>query len=128
MACHLSRALRSLCNPNHSSRFLFPSPFASLPFSSAPLPAQNPLFSGSTPSPLPLQSSSSIAEVSQAVPFLCGRGDKKTKKGKRFRHRFGNPRPNREHQIRRIRERWEQPPGTPWPVPGLSVEDYRPIF
>ncbi|KAH7280452.1 hypothetical protein KP509_37G068200 [Ceratopteris richardii] len=69
-----------------------------------------------------------VSGISLAEPMLCGRGDKKTKKGKRFRHRFGNPRPNRDHQIRRIRERWEQPPGTPWPVPGLSVEDYSPIL
>lgn len=68
------------------------------------------------------------ADPAPFVPFLCGRGDKKTKRGKRFKGSFGNCRPNREHRIRRIKERWEQPPGTPWPVPGLSVEEYLPVF
>ena len=89
------------------------------PFFSSPFPS--PCSSSFHPSPLPPPASS------VATSTLCGRGDKKTKKGKRFRGKFGNSRPNREHRIRRIRERWEQPPGTPWPVPGLSVEDYRPI-
>ncbi|GAV68513.1 hypothetical protein CFOL_v3_12016 [Cephalotus follicularis] len=39
-------------------------------------------------------SSSSITTCSPSIPFVyCGRGDKKTARGKRFNHSFGNARP-----------------------------------
>lgn len=39
--------------------------------------------------------------------ILCGRGDKKTKRGKRFKHSFGNPRESRGATTRRLRKKWE---------------------
>jgi ribosomal small subunit protein bTHX len=39
--------------------------------------------------------------------ILCGRGDKKTKRGKRFKHSFGNPRESRGTTTRRLRKKWE---------------------
>ena len=52
-----------------------------------------------------------------ALPILCGRGDKKTKKGKRFKGSYGNARPKREKKIERIKDKVEVPRSTPWPLP-----------
>lgn len=37
----------------------------------------------------------------------CGRGDKKTKRGKRFKGSFGNPREQRGTTTRRLRKNWQ---------------------
>ncbi|XXG74923.1 hypothetical protein AAC387_Pa07g3533 [Persea americana] len=55
--------------------------------------------------------------VSASLPALCGRGDKKTKRGKRFKGSYGNSRPKREKKIERIKDRVEVPRSTPWPLP-----------
>lgn len=52
-----------------------------------------------------------------AAPILCGRGDKKTKKGKRFKGSYGNSRPAKEKKIERIKDKIEVPRSTPWPLP-----------
>ncbi|XP_057966109.1 small ribosomal subunit protein bTHXm [Malania oleifera] len=52
-----------------------------------------------------------------AVPILCGRGDKRTKKGKRFKGTYGNARPKRKQMIQRIKDKVEVPRSTPWPLP-----------
>ncbi|KAL3523960.1 hypothetical protein ACH5RR_016794 [Cinchona calisaya] len=59
----------------------------------------------SRPQSLPSSSSSawlsSPTSSSSTLPFIyCGRGDKKTAKGKRFNHSFGNPRPKDEKKGR----------------------------
>jgi len=54
---------------------------------------------------------------SAAAPQLCGRGDKKTKKGKRFKGSYGNARPKKEKMIERIKDKVEVPRSTPWPLP-----------
>ncbi|CAN6687352.1 unnamed protein product [Malus baccata var. baccata] len=69
--------------------------------------------------------SSSSAAVAAAIakenvlgaPMLCGRGDKKTRKGKRFKGSFGNARPKKEKMIERIKDKVEVPRSTPWPLP-----------
>nr|AFK48712.1 unknown [Medicago truncatula] len=50
-------------------------------------------------------------------PIVCGRGDKKTKKGKRFKGSYGKSRPKREQMIERIKDKVEVPRSTPWPLP-----------
>ncbi|XP_073128442.1 small ribosomal subunit protein bTHXm [Henckelia pumila] len=61
---------------------------------------------------------SSLAAASTAsAPILCGRGDKKTKKGKRFKGSYGNSRPKKEKKIERIKDKIEVPRSTPWPLP-----------
>ncbi|XP_073005626.1 small ribosomal subunit protein bTHXm [Typha latifolia] len=62
----------------------------------------------------PAAASSSVASA-QMVP--CGRGDKKTKRGKRFKGSYGNARPKKEKKIERIKDRVEVPRSTPWPLP-----------
>ncbi|ESW07909.1 hypothetical protein PHAVU_009G002700 [Phaseolus vulgaris] len=57
------------------------------------------------------------AERAAAPPQLCGRGDKKTKKGKRFKGSYGNARPKKEKMIERIKDKVEVPRSTPWPLP-----------
>ncbi|XP_073029387.1 small ribosomal subunit protein bTHXm [Primulina eburnea] len=52
-----------------------------------------------------------------AAPILCGRGDKRTKKGKRFKGSYGNARPKKEKKIERIKDKIEVPRSTPWPLP-----------
>ncbi|XP_054776479.1 30S ribosomal protein S31, mitochondrial [Prosopis cineraria] len=52
-----------------------------------------------------------------AAPILCGRGDKKTKRGKRFKGSYGNSRPKKEKKIERIKDKVEVPRSTPWPLP-----------
>ncbi|XP_047152960.1 30S ribosomal protein S31, mitochondrial [Vigna umbellata] len=59
----------------------------------------------------------SAAATSAVAPQLCGRGDKKTKKGKRFKGSYGNARPKREKMIERIKDKVEVPRSTPWPLP-----------
>ncbi|PON47964.1 30S ribosomal protein [Parasponia andersonii] len=51
------------------------------------------------------------------VPILCGRGDKKTKKGKRFKGSYGKSRPKKDKMIERIKDKVEVPRSTPWPLP-----------
>lgn len=66
-----------------------------------------------------LTSSSSPDATSAAMggPILCGRGDKRTKKGKRFKGSYGNSRPKKEKKIERIKDKVEVPRSTPWPLP-----------
>ncbi|CAN1261631.1 30S ribosomal protein S31, mitochondrial [Linum perenne] len=60
---------------------------------------------------------SSLSPVSSSAPVLCGRGDKKTKKGKIFKGTYGNSRPKKEKKIERIKDKNEVPRSTPWPLP-----------
>uniref|UniRef100_A0A0E0M3Q4 30S ribosomal protein S31, mitochondrial n=1 Tax=Oryza punctata TaxID=4537 RepID=A0A0E0M3Q4_ORYPU len=60
---------------------------------------------------------SASASVAEAEAVTCGRGDKKTKRGKRFKGSYGNARPKREKKIERIKDRVEVPRSTPWPLP-----------
>ncbi|KAJ9704263.1 hypothetical protein PVL29_002701 [Vitis rotundifolia] len=59
----------------------------------------------------------SSSAAAMGVPILCGRGDKKTKKGKRFKGSYGNARPKKEKMIERIKDKVEVPRSTPWPLP-----------
>ncbi|CAN6463704.1 unnamed protein product [Victoria cruziana] len=61
--------------------------------------------------------SSLPAPPSERLPALCGRGDKRTKKGKRFKGSYGNSRPKKDHKISRIKDKVEVPRSTPWPLP-----------
>ncbi|CAH9069513.1 unnamed protein product [Cuscuta europaea] len=65
----------------------------------APTP---PLSSSHAVSSLPLKSSSlSLCVTCPSLPLIyCGRGDKKTARGKRFNHSFGNARPKDKHKGR----------------------------
>ncbi|VFQ77458.1 unnamed protein product [Cuscuta campestris] len=71
-------------------------------------------------SPLPIKSSSSSSPscvTSPALPLIyCGRGDKKTEKGKRFNHSFGNARP-KDKKKGRGPPRVSMPPSAPKKVP-----------
>ncbi|CAI8601052.1 unnamed protein product [Vicia faba] len=59
------------------------------------------LHSPLTTSSLPSLSASSISSLSPTTPSVyCGRGDKKTAKGKRFKHSFGNSRPRNKNKGR----------------------------
>ncbi|KAH6785976.1 30S ribosomal protein S31 [Perilla frutescens var. hirtella] len=63
---------------------------------------------------------SSLASSMAAAPgeaIVCGRGDKKTKRGKRFKGSFGNVRPKKDKKIERIKDKIEVPRSTPWPLP-----------
>ncbi|PQM39526.1 30S ribosomal protein S31 mitochondrial [Prunus yedoensis var. nudiflora] len=66
-------------------------------------------------------SSSAVAAAARmssiGAPIVCGRGDKKTKKGKRFKGSYGNARPKKEKKIERIKDKVEVPRSTPWPLP-----------
>ncbi|KAL7582884.1 30S ribosomal protein S31, chloroplastic [Lactuca sativa] len=71
---------------------------ASMALSIAALPIASSSLSFSrscSPTAIPLASpTSSISLTSSIQPLIyCGRGDKKTAKGKRFNHSFGNARP-----------------------------------
>ncbi|KAF9684423.1 hypothetical protein SADUNF_Sadunf04G0116800 [Salix dunnii] len=56
-------------------------------------------------------SETSVSSGTTAMaPNLCGRGDKKTKKGKRFKGTFGNARPKKEKKIERMKDKVELPP------------------
>ncbi|KAG8050476.1 hypothetical protein GUJ93_ZPchr0009g1780 [Zizania palustris] len=57
------------------------------------------------------------ASAAEAEAMTCGRGDKRTKRGKRFKGSYGNARPKREKKIERIKDRVEVPRSTPWPLP-----------
>ena len=60
-----------------------------------------------------------------SLEYECGRGDKRSKKGKRFKHSHGKLRPSRGELARRLRVKWEisgPPPGTPT-VPVGNVPD-----
>ncbi|KAL9238260.1 hypothetical protein vseg_012706 [Gypsophila vaccaria] len=57
----------------------------------------------------------SLSTLSEAN--LCGRGDKRTKRGKRFKGSFGNSRPKKKEMIQRLKEKLEVPTSTPWPLP-----------
>ncbi|KAG8057510.1 hypothetical protein GUJ93_ZPchr0002g22960 [Zizania palustris] len=59
----------------------------------------------------------SAAAAAEAEAVTCGRGDKRTKRGKRFKGSYGNARPKREKKIERIKDRVEVPRSTPWPLP-----------
>ncbi|KAF8088096.1 hypothetical protein N665_0554s0025 [Sinapis alba] len=48
---------------------------------------------------------------------VCGRGDSKTKKGKRFKGSYGNSRGKKQKMIERIKDKLELPRSTPWPLP-----------
>ncbi|GLU02820.1 hypothetical protein SLE2022_200550 [Rubroshorea leprosula] len=63
----------------------------------------------------PLIPSSTSAVL--GAPILCGRGDKKTKRGKRFKGSYGNARPKKKQMIQRIKDKVEVPRSTPWPLP-----------
>lgn len=52
-----------------------------------------------------------------SLPIVCGRGDGKTKKGKRFKGTYGKARPKKDKMIERFKEKVEVPPSTPWPLP-----------
>jgi 30S ribosomal protein S31 len=58
-----------------------------------------------------------VAVTVEAESVTCGRGDKKTKRGKRFKGSFGNARPKKEKKIECIKDRVEVPRSTPWPLP-----------
>ncbi|CAM8899278.1 unnamed protein product [Rhodiola kirilowii] len=58
-----------------------------------------------------------VAPSSSQAPVMCGRGDKRTKKGKRFKGSYGNSRPKKDKMIERIKDRVEVPRSTPWPLP-----------
>ncbi|KAI3757873.1 hypothetical protein L6452_05416 [Arctium lappa] len=52
-----------------------------------------------SPTVIPLSSSISLTSSIQPLIY-CGRGDKKTAKGKRFNHSFGNARPRNKKKDR----------------------------
>ncbi|KAK0583503.1 hypothetical protein LWI29_037601 [Acer saccharum] len=69
-----------------------------------------------TPRPsLPSPAATSVA--ASDAPILCGRGDKKTKRGKRFKGSYGNSRPKKEKMQERLKDKVEVPRSTPWPLP-----------
>ncbi|PIN12736.1 hypothetical protein CDL12_14644 [Handroanthus impetiginosus] len=61
--------------------------------------------------------SSSMGSSPSEAPILCGRGDKRTKKGKRFKGSYGNCRPKKDKKIERIKDKIEVPRSTLWPLP-----------
>ncbi|CAI0437821.1 unnamed protein product [Linum tenue] len=63
------------------------------------------------------QPSSSFSSSVLGLPIQCGRGDKKTKKGKIFIGSYGNSRPKKDKKIERIKDKNELPRSTPWPLP-----------
>ncbi|PUZ71656.1 hypothetical protein GQ55_2G331000 [Panicum hallii var. hallii] len=65
----------------------------------------------------PIPVPAAVATAAEAEAVTCGRGDKKTKRGKRFKGSYGNARPKREKKIERIKDRIEVPRSTPWPLP-----------
>ncbi|XP_013602789.1 PREDICTED: 30S ribosomal protein S31, mitochondrial-like [Brassica oleracea var. oleracea] len=67
-----------------------------------------------TPAAVKRCSSSSPAAAAMEV---CGRGDSKTKKGKRFKGSYGNSRGKKQKMIERIKDKLEVPRSTPWPLP-----------
>ncbi|XP_013743518.1 30S ribosomal protein S31, mitochondrial-like [Brassica napus] len=61
--------------------------------------------------------SSSLTPAAAAAMEVCGRGDSKTKKGKRFKGSYGNSRGKKQKMIERIKDKLEVPRSTPWPLP-----------
>ncbi|GAB4853830.1 hypothetical protein Ancab_018025 [Ancistrocladus abbreviatus] len=87
---------------------------ASIPLSMLPSPsASSSVMLSSSSSSSTLQSVS--ASASELI--MCGRGDKKTKRGKRFKGSYGNARPKKKQMIQRIEDKVEVPRSTPWPLP-----------
>lgn len=70
-----------------------------------------------TPRPAALPSALSFSAEAAVAPIVCGRGDKKTKRGKRFKGSYGKARPKKEKMIERIKDKVEVPRSTPWPLP-----------
>ncbi|KNA24469.1 hypothetical protein SOVF_015330 [Spinacia oleracea] len=68
-----------------------------------------------SPISAPYSSMASSSSLSESI--VCGRGDKKTKRGKRFKGSFGNSRPKKKEMIQRFKEKVEVPSNTPWPLP-----------
>ncbi|KAJ0260541.1 30S ribosomal protein S31 [Hirschfeldia incana] len=62
-------------------------------------------------------SSSLSSPTAAAAMEVCGRGDSKTKKGKRFKGSYGNSRGKKQKMIERINDKLELPRSTPWPLP-----------
>ncbi|XP_071717519.1 small ribosomal subunit protein bTHXm [Rutidosis leptorrhynchoides] len=60
---------------------------------------------------------SSVSTPAAPETILCGRGDKRTKKGKLFKGSYGNSRPKKDKKIQRIKDKLEVPRSTPWPLP-----------
>ncbi|CAK7329602.1 unnamed protein product [Dovyalis caffra] len=50
-----------------------------------------------------------VSSGAAMAPILCGRGDKKTKRGKRFKGTYGNARPKKDKKIERIKDKVEVP-------------------
>ncbi|KAF3496749.1 hypothetical protein DY000_02057291 [Brassica cretica] len=70
-----------------------------------------------TPAAVKRCSSLSPAAAAAAAMEVCGRGDSKTKKGKRFKGSYGNSRGKKQKMIERIKDKLEVPRSTPWPLP-----------
>ncbi|WZY89319.1 hypothetical protein YC2023_046054 [Brassica napus] len=51
--------------------------------------------------------SSSLTPAAAAAMEVCGRGDSKTKKGKRFKGSYGNSRGKKQKMIERIKDKLE---------------------
>ncbi|CAA3024125.1 30S ribosomal S31, mitochondrial [Olea europaea subsp. europaea] len=62
--------------------------------------------------------SSLSSSSSPGAPILCGRGDKKTRRGKIFKGSYGNARPKKEKKIERIKDKIEVP-SFPMKIPSL---------
>ncbi|KAL6545981.1 hypothetical protein OROGR_009855 [Orobanche gracilis] len=56
--------------------------------------------------------SSISPSMATEAPILCGRGDKKTKRGKRYKGSYGNCRPKKEQKVERIKDKIEVPRDT----------------
>ncbi|CAH9060389.1 unnamed protein product [Cuscuta epithymum] len=83
-----------------------------------------PLSSSHAVSSLPVKSSSSLSfsVTCPSLPLIyCGRGDKKTARGKRFNHSFGNARP-KDKRKGRGPPRVSIPPSAPKKDPFDDVE------
>ncbi|KAI9082425.1 hypothetical protein K1719_035568 [Acacia pycnantha] len=72
-----------------------------------------------TPRPTAMETSPAAPSCAGAIPLpvLCGCGDKKTNRGKKFKGSYGNSRPKREKMIERIKDKLEVPRSTPWLLP-----------
>lgn len=64
-----------------------------------------------------LAPSMAAAAAAPGEAIVCGRGDKRSKKGKRFKGSFGNSRPDKDKRVERIKDKVEVPRSTPWPLP-----------
>ncbi|CAN6906742.1 unnamed protein product [Brassica oleracea] len=67
--------------------------------------------------PAAVKRCSSLSPAAAAAMEVCGRGDSKTKKGKRFKGSYGNSRGKKQKMIERIKDKLEVPRSTPWPLP-----------